>query len=852
MKKPVEIWRPGAIPTAEKAATAAKDYEADSLWQPEKSAAGSKAAAAASDHPPTVQAAKAPDISHRHSAAEKATRKMTSPQTDHSTVTDHGNRKALMAATGAMAESRRRSGSAPVAPFQPSPAGPSSPLNNAQWALKAANQSQRVDRSGSVRKSKDYATEPTKIQNPAQVSMNRQMFTSHPPVSVEVEERKRQDTLRASAVAMAQTMYGIQKKVGDDAKTDVATPNSHLAAQNVHKRRTSDASSVSTQPERASSALYSIGLQETAQRLAKERIAKMRDEQEEFKSYYGQTSPPPRSRLSIQSKLRRRASSDGAADKIDEQQSRRIRSQMSTFQKNLDAVDGKKRQDDRGALMAAAQRKVRASMHSMDDRVFQETGKSSPAQQEAWAAQAREKAQAESDARMEHFGKVNVGAGKYIDQSDVDAVAKNRVQPTLNEIDENAEAQRAREEEERLDREAEKHRAEVEKQRTAELKAEQKRAHGKVPRLDFLHGWLIAATAEEKRQDKARKAEEKKFHRDDGKQGRSETAAADHISETADDEAGKKLRAKDKAKGLLSSLRMNAHHAGSSGIATSSSQSEQPASLAKTSSSAGERQDIEAVDETQTDLHEEPREQTGPIDQPTEEETAAPPASPSKRQSRMKSWFAERLRRPSKGVKGGESEEQAKKAGFLSKASRGSTSTDSRRDQDGDQGAAGDDSVRNVALAGRSRSIEEAREKEAERPVSPLSDQSEENKKGLRSDREDSVSISSSSDKGVADNNNDDDRQRRSDDELGSRGRGMLTLREMIFGSGDRTHKDVSADHVDNEHSIIKDVSKKEDIPDDGEDRLEPPPKIGSGTASGSSSKASASPVRDSKFSENL
>ena len=153
---------------------------------------------------------------------------------------------------------------------------------------------------------------------------------------------------------------------------------------------------------------------------------------------------------------------------------------MSIFQNNLAAVDEKKRQKDRDALLAAAQRNVRASMHSMDEDVLQETGKSSPAQREEWAAKAKEKAQADSTARMENYGKVHIGGGKYLDQADVDAVARSRIQPTLDDINERAETQRAHEVEIKLEQEAQQRQADLEKQRSMDTKAEQKRARGKV------------------------------------------------------------------------------------------------------------------------------------------------------------------------------------------------------------------------------------------------------------------------------------------------------------------------------------------------------------------------------------
>jgi Eisosome protein 1 len=446
------------------------------LWRPELSTAGSKAAVLASDRGANVNIWRPQDSPAGHSAAEQAVRKKVSPSIDHRAIPVDATRKAMLAATGAMASSRRRADSAPFPPIN-SPPGTSS---SAQWALKAATQSQRGQRSNLSTESGDLALDAARVQNISTSNVSRQMYTSHPPVSIEVEERNRQDTIRASAVAMAQTMYAIQQKAIDEAKADISRADSRYAATHVHNRRTSDASTIAGTAEPLASPLYSNNLQEVAQRLARERLAKMRDEHEEYKNYYGQKSPTTRSRLSIHSKLRRRASSDGAVNDIDEEQSRKIRTKMSIFQGNSATVDEKKRQKDRDALLAAAQRNVRASMQSMDEEVFQETGKSSPAQREEWAIKAKEKAQADSNARMENYGKVHIGGGNYLDQADVDAVARSRIQPTLDDINEKAEVQHAREEEIKLEKQEQERLVELEKRRAADLKAEQKRARGMI------------------------------------------------------------------------------------------------------------------------------------------------------------------------------------------------------------------------------------------------------------------------------------------------------------------------------------------------------------------------------------
>ena len=128
--------------------------------------------------------------------------------------------------------------------------------------------------------------------------------------------------------------------------------------------------------------------------------------------------------------------------------------------------------------MAAAQAKVKASMTTLDDHVFNATGKMSPAMAKEWNEKARAKAEAESSLRMANHGKVHIGGGRYMDQSEVDAIAQERMQPTLDEITRTAAAQRAREEEIALNAQRLKEEQQAEKQRQQEVKAHTRQLDG--------------------------------------------------------------------------------------------------------------------------------------------------------------------------------------------------------------------------------------------------------------------------------------------------------------------------------------------------------------------------------------
>lgn len=501
--KDFEHWKPGTSAPASKAAMAAKDYKPAPLWHPEESATGSKAAHAAAKDGAHVNIWSPESTSAGSSAAGQAFRaKGLSPQVFTGATADD-NKKALMAATGAMSGGRRRAGSSPVIP---PPAYPDS-ANSAANALKAATSVSRSAARGSQIKSPPPASSPidaARIHNAAITNLTREMYTANPPVAPEVEERKRQQGLRAAAVSMAKQMYDMQQRAIDEAAND-GKGDSHYAAASVQNRRSHSVAS----SEEQSTPQY-VNLQEAAQKLAAERLAKLHDEHAAYRNYYGATQPAQK-RLSIRGRPRRRASSDGSTPQGDGERSRMIRNQMSMFKDEVAQVDAKKRQRDRDALLEAAQRNVRASMTGMDERVFNETGKASPAMVEDWEAKAKARAKADSDARMINHGRVNIGGGKYLDQSEVDAIAASRVQPTLDEITEKAEKQRARDEELRQQQE-ERERIAAEKsadqkERDLKTKEEWKR---------FREEEKADARAK-KEEERAKKAEEKRL-RDQEKQ----------------------------------------------------------------------------------------------------------------------------------------------------------------------------------------------------------------------------------------------------------------------------------------------------------------------------------------------
>lgn len=451
-QKKFEHWKPDPSASASTAAMIAKDYKMAPQWQPEQSSHGAKAALLAHRNDGKVEIWQPEASAWGNSAAAQAFKKygagQSSPKVDYG-YTELGRKGSLMAATGAMSTSRRRAESTPQ-PMRKLETYPDE-ANAAANALSAATHAHKPKKRSNL--STDGGSVPY-------TNMSREMYTSHPPVAPEVEEQNREASLHASAVAMAKQMYNIQQKHID------AASNAQRAAASAHGR----APSVSEMSDEAQPMRYS-NLQEAAQKLAQERLAKLHDEHaknRDYRDYYG-SNPQPTSRLSIRGRTRRRASSDGKLDE-DREQSNKIKAQMSLFSSNLDQVDAKKRQHDREALIAVAQRNVTKSLHGMDERVFADTGKVAPSLLNEWEVKAHAAAQAKSNSRMENYGKVDIGGGKFVDQSAVDAVAARNVQPVLDDINEKAEKERERQAEIKIEQERQQAKQEEKKTREKEEK----------------------------------------------------------------------------------------------------------------------------------------------------------------------------------------------------------------------------------------------------------------------------------------------------------------------------------------------------------------------------------------------
>lgn len=438
----------------------AKDYKMAPLWQPEQSSNGAKAAILAARDGGQVNIWRPEKSAWANSAAVQAAKAdSTSPQIDYG-YTDLGRKGSMLAATSAVRQNRQRAGSTPVVKQERYP----DEFNATSNALSAANSANKPGR----RTQQAAGNDSQRIRNAAVTNLGREMYTSHPPVDVpDVPEKTHEDSLHASAVAMAQQMYKMQQK-----QISAATgTDGYHAARSAHGRRSSSTSSDEVVPMRFDS------LQEAAEKLAHERLAKLHDEHaqnREYRNYYSGNAQST-SRYSLRGRQRNRSTSDLADDR---EQSQKIRSEMSMFTSNLAQVDAKKRNHDRESLLAAAQRNVAAKLASMDEKVFADTGKIGPSLLSEWEIKAYKAAQEKSDARMENYGRVNIGGGKFVNQSAVDLAAQRNVQPLLDEINEGADAHHLKLAEIKANQDEEKRVVELKKTREKDLKEANRRLKG--------------------------------------------------------------------------------------------------------------------------------------------------------------------------------------------------------------------------------------------------------------------------------------------------------------------------------------------------------------------------------------
>lgn len=443
-KRSPGLWRPGVSTSASTAAIMAEDYKSAPAREPPATSHGANAALLAAQSA-TSHGASKPSLADGAVSAPTSTFKSTSrPNPRYTTSGALERHRSLLAAQGAVAR-RQRADSAPI-PRESYP----DEANAAANALNAATRAHRapLEGTGAV----PYTT------------MDKQMFTSRPPVKPEVDEQKRADVLHASAIAMAKKMYNQQQKMIEAKKvyTGKASVRGNLEV--------SSSISDDTQPAQLTT------LQDAAYKQAQARLARMQEKNTQNKNlqdYYGTTHLSQC--RSIKGKLRKRSLSDGVVIE-DQRRSQQIKKEMSFFSNRLSEIDEHKRQQDQELLLAAAQRNVHERLKGMDAKIATETGMVPPPTLTQWELNSRAIAQSralQKGARQP--GKVDLGAGIQMDQEDINAIAARRIQPILDEINAKAELEHTRQLELRLETEKKREEQEAEKARQREVQDIQKK-----------------------------------------------------------------------------------------------------------------------------------------------------------------------------------------------------------------------------------------------------------------------------------------------------------------------------------------------------------------------------------------
>jgi hypothetical protein len=283
----------------------------------------------------------------------------------------------------------------------------------------------------------------------------------------------------------------------------------------------------------------------------------------------------------------------------------------------------------------------------------------------------------------------------------------------------------------------------------------------------------------------------------------------DQLKERNRLEEEEKRKSKDKGKALGSPLGTE------SGTAAEASAIDRPASSGgRVAADSAKRASTQPSESLKDSSDEEERPATG---KSTEEDALASPTSPSKGQSKVKSWFAGRFRASSKAAKDDEDGDTSK-TGFIG----GASLTGASSSADGAENKPREGSMRDVAMAGKSPPpVHEIVTIPQSDPVSPINE-------NLARNTGDNASISSLSESG----------EEASSGKKKKPHRGRLGFKDRLLR---KTNTKSSNDTDNEEFEEARDTFEEE--------KLAPPPKL---IAISVASKPSASPIRDSKFSENL
>ncbi|KAK6529810.1 hypothetical protein TWF281_008969 [Arthrobotrys megalospora] len=522
--KSPELWKPDRLPAAGTAASLANNIKSPEPWNPGPLPTAAAAALLAGDSkPPEIWRPSTPSKSASQAAISVRQRAHTMPESKRSPPQSTPN---ALAAAGVANSPKKLSKPAPKSP--PTPAYDINKINalaaqNAQTRLSAASQPRSaLPQSQTDRNMSD-------ILRAASISMAKNMSKSPPPTTSRPN--------MSSTTSMPPGSYYSHIPTSPK-KVAHAEPklNRKSSMQAASIAASSDLHSVLSGDSDDRQIKYYPHLEEAARKAASERLARLQAEHDRARKASGlppswqaggkaptgtraRSSTAPSSTPKTAQPAKPAAATTTAAaprrqpDATDYARSMKIKSDTAKLTKQINSVDKDRQARDYLALLAVAEKNVKARMQDLETKVAEDQGRVPKHLQAEWDAKAKmlsaeyERKRAEESEKKK--GKINMGGGLWYDQEDLERIARGNVQPILDEINVKAEKERARVEALRVEKETADREKKVEQERVAGVKAETKKA--KVLEKAAAKSRRDAEKAEERE----RKAELKKAQREE-------------------------------------------------------------------------------------------------------------------------------------------------------------------------------------------------------------------------------------------------------------------------------------------------------------------------------------------------
>ncbi|KMU76680.1 hypothetical protein DIZ76_013878 [Coccidioides immitis] len=355
---------------------------------------------------------------------------------------------ARMAATGAMASTHRRTESASFQEGFPD-------LTHAISAASISHRTAQEEERGGMEPSRQVA------------------FTSAPPQRAQDEAAKRNS--HAAAVIMAKQMYAVMPQARDMATFETSGYPGPV-----------DPLLTGLDPSRPS-----VNLMSEAERRVAARLAQMDEEQKSVKAYHSaRASPRPRS----VSSARRRPQSvaDMETSSFTRGHAQRTGFARYTLREEENGVASPVEDD---AVMEMARKNADDTISAIDRDLYTYTGRPSPAVLREWERRVNERSMAVTAPPTSTF--VPMTGSKFEDNPQVRALARSKLQPRLDEIDDRVNEKRAREIEKQLDEAQQKRYEQIQKERDVETL----KVHSQLLKLEQKQAKKDAKSAKKKKKD---------------------------------------------------------------------------------------------------------------------------------------------------------------------------------------------------------------------------------------------------------------------------------------------------------------------------------------------------------------